>query len=223
MRCGSGSGCKAQCWIDSWNIGAGSWRGCRRHWIYPRIGHAPTPSYRGAVCSFQVPKLCVEGLARLARREGATLYMVLLAALQIVLGRWSNQEDVVVGSPIAGRTHYKTDNLIGFFLNTLVLRTDLSGNPTFAQLLRKVRERVLGAYACEDVPFEKLVSALQPHRDLSRQVLFQVMFTLQNTPVSELRLPGLTWEWVEGEHTSSKFDLAIDLLETEAGLLGHAV
>ena len=182
----------------------------------------PTPSYRGAVYPFQVPKVCVEGLVRLARREGATLYMVLLAALQIVLGRWSNQEDVVVGSPIAGRTQRKTDSLIGFFVNTLVMRTDLSGDPTLVQFLRRERERALGAYAYQDVPFEKLISELQPQRDLSRQALFQVMLILHNTPMSELRLPGLTWEWVEGEHTSSKFDLAIDLLETEAGLLGHA-
>ena len=181
----------------------------------------PTPSYRGASCSLQVPKHCVAALSNLARQEGATLYMVLLAALQVVLGRWSNQEDVAVGSSIAGRTHRKTEGLIGFFINTLVMRTDLSGAPTFVELLGRVREMAFGAYAHQETPFEKLVADLQPERDLSRQALFQVMFTLQNMQLNELRLPGLALDVLTSEHTSSKFDLAVDLFESEAGLWGR--
>src|SRR6202023_1449272 len=108
-------------------------------------------SFRGTRLGFQLSRDLMEGLKELSRREGVTLYMVLLGALQVVLGRWSGQEDVAVGSPIAGRTHHKTEALIGFFLNTLVLRTDLSGDPSFAQLLQRVKRVALGAYAHQDL------------------------------------------------------------------------
>jgi len=180
------------------------------------------PSFRGARRSFALTPQRAEKLRALGRREAATLYMVLLAALQTVLGRWSGQRDVVVGSPIAGRTHQQTEGMIGFFTNTLVLRTDLSGDPSFVELLARVRETTLDAYAHQDLPFEKLVAELQPRRDLSRQPLFQVMFTLQNQPASELKLPGLTLAPVLDEHASSKFDLSLDFFENEAGLWGRA-
>src|SRR4029453_18636891 len=108
----------------------------------------------------------------LGRKEGATLYMALLAALQVLLSRWSGQDDIAVASPIAGRTHRKTEGLIGFFLNTLVMRTDLAGDPTFVELLGRVKRVALGSYTHQDLPFERLVAELGPERDLSRQALF---------------------------------------------------
>src|SRR5262249_54955462 len=130
-------------------------------------------------------------LRMLSRREGATLFMTLLAAFQALLARYSGQDDIVVGSPIANRTHRETEDLIGFFANTLALRTSLALRPTFRDVLRRVREVCLDAYVHQDVPFEQVVEALQPDRDLSRHPLFQVMFALQNAPVAPLELPGL--------------------------------
>jgi non-ribosomal peptide synthetase component F len=160
-------------------------------------------------------------LRELARREGVTLYMVLLAAFQVLLGRWSNQQDVVVGSPVAGRSHRLTEGLIGFFVNTLVIRTDLSGDPEFRELLQRVRETTLAAYAHQEVPFQKLLAELQPYRDRSRQALYQVVFALHNMQLSPLELPGLRVLPLSTEHTSAKFDLRLDCFESEAGLLGR--
>ncbi len=179
-----------------------------------------TPSYKGARQRLALSKELTASLRALSRREDATLYMTLLAALQVLLSRWSGQEDIAVGSPIAGRTHRKMEGLIGFFVNTLVMRTDLSGDPTFVELLGRVRSVALGAYTHQDLPFEKLVAELQPERDLSRQALFQVMFTLQNMPMSSLRLPGLTWKPAPLVPTSSKFDLAVEFFERDSGLEG---
>ena len=125
----------------------------------------------------------------MAQREGVTLYMLLLAAFQVLLSRYSGQEDIVVGSPIAGRNRAETEGLIGFFVNTLAMRTDLSGNPTFRELLGESKRTALSAYAHQDLPFEKLVEELQPERDLSQNPLFQVMFAVQNAPGE-----GLSWE-----------------------------
>ena len=169
-------------------------------------------SYKGARHPLSLSKDLVASLEALGRREGATLYMTLLGALQVLLSRWSGQEDIAVGSPIAGRTHRKTEGLIGFFLNTLVMRTDLSGDPTFTELLRRVKNVALGAYTHQDLPFEKLVAELQPERDLSRHALFQVMFTLQNQPLSSAQLPGLVWRPAAIPATTAKFDLSIEFL-----------
>ena len=135
--------------------------------------------------------------------------MTLLSVFQTLLHRYSGQDDVIVGSPIAGRTRVETEGLIGFFVNNLVLRTDLSGNPTFRELLSRVREVTLGAYAHQDLPFEKLVEELQPQRDLSHNPLFQVMFALQNTPRSDMKLHGLTLSSFQVDNGTSRFDLTL--------------
>ena len=140
----------------------------------------PVQTHAGRSVRFSVDAATAEGLHRVAREEGATLFMVLLAAFGVVLGRYAGQEDVAVGSPIANRNRTEIEGLIGFFVNTLVMRVDLSGDPSFAELVRRVREMALGAYAHQDLPFEKLVEELAPERDLARNPLFQVMFALQN-------------------------------------------
>ncbi|HEV2733950.1 MAG TPA: amino acid adenylation domain-containing protein, partial [Longimicrobiaceae bacterium] len=153
----------------------------------------------------------------LARRESATPYMVLLAAFQVLLSRWSGMEDVVVGTPIAGRTRAETEGVIGMFVNTLALRTDLCGDPAFTELLGRVREGTLGAYAHQELPFERLVDELQPERTLSHSPLFQVMFVLQNTPGGALEIPGATVTPLERELGGSQFDLTLTVAEREHG------
>jgi amino acid adenylation domain-containing protein len=138
----------------------------------------PVQSYRGASQWLTVSPRLTEQLKHLAQREGATLFMTLLAAFQVLLSRYAGQTDIVVGTPVAGRNRMELEGLIGFFINTLVMRTDLSGEPTFRETLRRVREVCLGAYTHQDVPFEKLVEELQPERSLSRNPLFQVTFQL---------------------------------------------
>ena len=177
-------------------------------------------SFRGATQSFVLSGDLTESLKALSRREGVTLFMTLLAAFKTLLYRYTGQEDVVVGSPIAGRNRSEIEGLIGFFVNTLVLRTDLSGNPTFRELLERVREVALGAHARQDLPFEKLVEALQPERDLSRNPLFQVMFAFQNAPMEALMLPGLTVTPLEVESETAQFNLTLSMEETGQGLKG---
>jgi amino acid adenylation domain-containing protein len=177
-------------------------------------------SFRGGVRRFALSALATRRLGELARGERATLFMVLLAAFQVVLSRWSGQQDIIVGTPIAGRTQRQSEELIGLFVNMLALRTDLSGDPTFRGLLGRVKEVSLGAYAHQEVPFEKLVAELQPVRDLSRQPLFQVLFALQNVPRERLELPGLTLRRMAGEHVTAKFDLSLHMVETQAELRG---
>ncbi|MET0395456.1 MAG: non-ribosomal peptide synthase/polyketide synthase [Longimicrobiaceae bacterium] len=166
---------------------------------------------RGAVVGIDLPAELSRDLEALSRREGATLFMTLLAGVQVVLARWSGQDDVVVGSPIANRTRLETEKLIGFFVNTLAMRTDLAGDPTVRELLGRVRRGALGAYQHQDVPFERLVEELVTERSLAHPPLFQVLFALQNADAGELRLGALEMEplaaWAEG----AKFDLTINV------------
>jgi amino acid adenylation domain-containing protein/non-ribosomal peptide synthase protein (TIGR01720 family) len=179
------------------------------------------PSYRGASHRFTIGRELTSALAELARTRGATLFMVLLAAFDVLLARWSGQDDVVVGTPIAGRTRAETEGLIGFFVNTLALRSDVADDPRFETLLRRVKETALAAYSHQELPFEKLVEALHPVRDLSRQPIFQVMFSLQNVPGEDLVLPGLTVSRIDQERPVTQFDLMLVMQQTPAGLVGQ--
>ena len=170
-------------------------------------------SYRGATQLLQVPKSLTEALLALSQQLGVTLFITLLAAFQTLLYRYTGQEDIAVGSPIANRNRSELESLIGFFVNSLVLRTDLSGNPTFRELLARVREVALGAYAHQDLPFEKLVEELQPNRDTSRNPLFSVVFALQNAPMERLELPGLTLSSLNLDTKTTRFDLELYLWE----------
>ena len=158
-------------------------------------------------------------LEELSRREGVTLFMVLMAAFKVLLGRWSGQRDVVVGTPVAGRTRVELEGLMGFFVNTLALRTELGERSSFRELLQREREVALGAYAHQEVPFEMLVEALGPERELSHTPVFQVMFVLQDAP-PELQLPGLTLSRVKASSGTSKFDLLLSFEESAKGLAG---
>ncbi|RKH31482.1 non-ribosomal peptide synthetase, partial [Corallococcus sicarius] len=180
----------------------------------------PTQSHRGATVNVQVPAKVSEALKALSQREGATPFMTLLAAFQVLLSRYSGQDDISVGSPIAGRTQEETEGLIGFFVNTLVFRSRLSPRSTFRELLAQVRGTTLAAYEHQHLPFEKLVEAVHHSRDLSRSALFQAMFSLQNTPTGTLRLPGLSFQPVEVDTRSSKFDLTLTLQESPQGFVG---
>ncbi|MEW5929980.1 MAG: amino acid adenylation domain-containing protein [Gemmatimonadota bacterium] len=177
-------------------------------------------TYRGATVPLELSPELLERLQALGRSEGATLYMTLLGAFQVLLGKYAGSEDVVVGSPIAGRTRGEVEELIGFFVNTLVLRIDLSGDPSFREVLRRVREVTLGAYEHQEVPFEKLVAELQPERSLSHSPLFQVMFTLQDAGDGGGALPGLEVGGVGAAMEIAKFDLSLELAATPQGLRG---
>ena len=175
-------------------------------------------SSRGAKQSLLLPTRLSEGLRALSRREGITLFATILAAFQALLARYTGQLDIVVGSPIAGRTRTETEELIGFFVNTLALRTDLSGDPTFRELLRRVREVTLGAYAHQHIPFEQLVEELQPERDISRTPVFQVVLAMQNVPRHTLELPGLRLRSEAADSGTAKFDLTLFVFEQGSDL-----
>ncbi|HEX8275646.1 MAG TPA: condensation domain-containing protein, partial [Longimicrobiaceae bacterium] len=175
-------------------------------------------SHRGAAVARRLERPLLDALLPLARREGATLHVLLLAALQALLARYAGQDDVVVGTPIAGRTRAETEPLIGFFVNTLALRTELSGAPSFRELLRRVREAALGAYAHAELPFERLVEELAPERSLGHHPLFQVVLVLQDGTGPGLRLDGLEVEPLEAESRTAKFDLTLTAAEDAAGL-----
>jgi len=159
-----------------------------------------------------------EGLRSLSQREGTTLFMLLLAALQLLLARLTGQDDIVVGAPIAGRTRAETDRVIGFFLNTVALRTKLSDEMTFRDLLSRVREIALEAYAHQEIPFERLIEELQPERSLGHTPLFNLFFNMLNFSLGGVELPGLTVEYLPSADIGSKFDLSVYVSEQKAGM-----
>src|SRR5438132_7385244 len=178
-------------------------------------------TFRGATHSFELSKPLSQALKKLSQREGVTLFMTLLAAFQTLLWRYTGQADLVVGSPIANRTRAEIEGLIGFFVNTLALRTDLSGDPSFHQLLARVRQVALGAYAHPDVPFERVVEAVQPERSLSHSPLFQVVFALDHLLPSSLVLGEVTGTFQPVASEMAKFDLTMNLVDSEQGLIGE--
>ncbi len=181
----------------------------------------PVQTSTGASYNFQLSPKLSRRLRQVGREQGATLFMVLLAGYQALLSRYSGQEDISVGSALANRTRAETEPLIGFFINTLVFRTSLAGDPSFRELLRRVREVALGAYAHQDAPFEMLVDALQPERDLSHSPLFQAAFSWQNIPMQARRLEGLTVAPVELESGVAQFDLLLTMEERGEIITGN--
>ncbi|MBD1909938.1 MULTISPECIES: non-ribosomal peptide synthetase [unclassified Leptolyngbya] len=169
------------------------------------------PQHRGASQLLEVPQTLLEPLEALSQNVGATLFMTLLAAFQTLLHRYTGQTDMAIGSPIANRHRSELEGLIGFLVNSLVLRTNLAGDPSFRELLERVREVTLAAYAHQDLPFDKLVEELQPVRSLSQNPLFQVVFALQNAPMAQLELPGLTLNPLEFAAQTTRFDLEVYL------------
>jgi amino acid adenylation domain-containing protein/non-ribosomal peptide synthase protein (TIGR01720 family) len=184
----------------------------------------PRPSvqtFQGQTLNFALNQNLTKQLNMLSQKSGTTMFMSLMAAFVTLLYRYSNQSDIVIGSPIANRDRQETYPLIGLFVNTLVLRTNLGGNPSFAELLQRVRQVALDAYAYQDIPLERLVEALQPERSLSHMPLFQVAFAMQNTPMGQLELPNLCLNLLKVENRTAKFDLTLSMQETETGLLGE--
>ena len=175
-------------------------------------------TFRGALHSVDLSNQLSQAVVNFTRQEGATLFMTLFAAYATLLYRYTGSDDILVGTPIAKRDRLELEGLVGFLVNTLVLRTDLSGNPSFQQLLNRVRQLTLLTYAYPDLPFEELVKALQPQRDLSHTPLFQVMFVLENAPMSEVEFAGLTVSPLTTERTIAKFDLTLFIKNTTSGL-----
>lgn len=178
------------------------------------------PTSQGAIYKFTLPVRLTQKLTELSRHHNATLFMVLLAAFQTLLYRYTGQTDILVGSLIANRNRADIEHLIGFFVNTLVIRTNLKGNPTFQELLGKVRETTLQAYAHQDVPFERVVEAVQPVRLLSHTPIFQVVFAMQNAPTQPVSLSEISLEPIEVNRGTTKFDITLFIEEIDAGLSG---
>ncbi|HET6973804.1 MAG TPA: condensation domain-containing protein, partial [Pyrinomonadaceae bacterium] len=179
--------------------------------------------FRGAKQYVRMPAKLLRSLKELAQQEGVTLFMTLLAAWATLLARYSGEEDIIVGTPIANRTRTELEGLIGFFVNSVVLRTSLKGDPSFRELLGRVREVTLGAYAHQDLPFEKLVEELQPERELNHNPLFQVSFALQNAPQGAIEVGGLEMSGVETDRRTARFDLEFNLWERGQELTGSII
>jgi amino acid adenylation domain-containing protein len=177
-------------------------------------------AYQGAKQTFELSPSLTAGIKALAQKEGVTLFMTMLAAFQVLLSRYSNQEDIAIGTPIANRNRGEIESLIGFFVNTLVLRINLKGNPSFRELLQRTREVTLAAYTHQDIPFEQLVEELKVERQINRNPLFDVMFTIENGGGEELTLPGLTISYLEPENHTAIFALILSIGETETGFSG---
>lgn len=175
----------------------------------------------GGTYRFSLPRDATETLKDLGRREGCTLFMTLLSAYGVLLHRYSSQEELIIGTPIAGRTRLETEGLVGLFVNSLAIRLNCEGDPPFRDLLKQVRRKSLGAYEHQDVPFEKLVEELQPRRTLSRTPVFQTMFVLQNTPSLPLHLVGLDVEKKDIDTGSAKFDITLSITERDDRTDGH--
>jgi hypothetical protein len=178
-------------------------------------------SFEGVHQHLSLSRELADAVRSAAREEGITPFMFLLAAFAVLLGAYADQEDVLVGSPIANRHRIETEDLIGFFVNTLVLRTDLAGDPTFHELAQRVRESALGAYAHQDMPFEQIVEVLKPRRHAGRNPLFQVNFRVQGDEGPQLELAGLDIAPVEVDIGTSRFDLALELQLGAEGIGGY--
>ncbi|RPK10893.1 non-ribosomal peptide synthetase [Priestia endophytica] len=177
-----------------------------------------TQTYAGDTYRVVFPHKLLSQLKDISRQEGATLFMTLMAAYQSFLARYTGQKDILVGSPIANRNHKGVEGLIGFFVNTLVYRADLSGTPTFREILFQTKKKALKAYEYQDIPFEKVVEAVQPERSMSHSPIFQTMFTLQNIKQERLELSGRSLEMIESNISIAKFDLSLTAYEVEEGL-----
>jgi non-ribosomal peptide synthetase component F len=178
-------------------------------------------TFRGAKQNLQLPQDLSGEIKALSRRARTTLFMTLMAAFKTLLHCYTEQDDIAIGTDVANRNRIETESLIGFFVNQLVLRTDLSGNPNFQELLGRVRQVTLAAYDYQDMPFDQLVAAINPERNLSRTPLFQSKFVFQNTPMPSLTLKDLTLNIIEIDDETAKFDLLLTLWETEQGLKGN--
>ncbi|WP_267116435.1 non-ribosomal peptide synthetase [Xanthomonas sacchari] len=214
-----------RCWLQGTRISAqlDYWRGQLAD--APEVLALPTDrprpavaSFRGTLYRFELPTALAQRLSVFIHEEGVTSFMVLLAAFQILLARWSGGTDIVVGTPTAGRTHHDTEQLVGLFINTLVLRAHIDPQASFSTIVSQVKEIALAAYAHQDVPFEKVVAELKPHRDLSRQPIVQVIFALQNTPPAQLRLGSTRSERIDCPSSTSKYDLTLNVIESDGRL-----
>src|SRR6266404_625849 len=186
---------------------------------HPRPNVQAYKAFRGAHHTIRLSKQLTKDLKLLCQQENVTLFMALLAAYQVLLHRYTGDRDIVVGTPMAGRQIPETEELIGLFINTLALRTDVSGNPSFRELLCRVKQIALEAYAHQDLPFERLVKELQPERTLAHNPLFQVMFVLQSEEILPLQLSDLMAEHFRIDHVMANFDLTLDIVEREAQLV----
>ena len=179
-------------------------------------------AFKGARISKRFSEDLWQALKRLCAQEQVTSFMLLLSAFQTLLHRYTGRDDLVVGSPVAGRTRWETEGLIGFFVNTLALRSSFAGDPSFRELLGRVRETVVNALANQDLPFEKLVEELRPQRTSSYLPIVQVMFALEDADVWKIELPGLAVQLLEVETNTSKFDLTLAVQECQEGLTAVA-